>query len=647
MMSNNDSLLGDAALPADRARRCTAEGKEYFLAENRKNRNSYCRTILKHVTQIEGLLQNGNLQEVHKIHESLSEVFQDFLRAHSRCQELLESEADQTKETKLLEEIKDAMRKAEALVSAASLKNSQDIRLTYRQKCHDEMNALIQQIEGFLDEDDLTKAESSLKVLNEVVADYIMYSEEQETEEEKRLSDKLLHRVTELREKVSEATAGQVRKRSDIRQSLYNDIQEKIEEVENHILEGNLQQADTAVAVLDNIFSEFMSTSCDAVADQDVDTAQEGRFTHIVDNAVFTVKSKLAKAKSRYEVGYQSNKSLSKVASNYSTPRKRRTSPSKKPHSHTRSPRSSTSRSSSRKSKDKHRRKGSPGGSHKSGSVRSSGSSISSSSSTRSAKEKAMEERARLAALRVESRYLEQTQKSILEKKRLEMEAERLEVEKEMAIAEAKAKVYDEEIEDEEKPSKRLDNYEDVISKKEPISSSIVLEANKTSVEVKPVEDPATSSTPLHHLNDLCNLLKASSAPDVDMDVFDGNPLEFQYFMSLFEQLVERKIDDPLGRLARLIKYTKGEAKELIQHCVQMPQPEGFKLAKELLKKEYGNPHKVTAAYMKELRTWQTIKAGDVNEFKKYHRFLLKCKTNSTGDTYLRLLDNQETLRLM
>ena len=48
---------------------------------------------------------------------------------------------------------------------------------------------------------------------------------------------------------------------------------------------------------------------------------------------------------------------------------------------------------------------------------------------------------------------------------------------------------------------------------------------------------------------------------------------------------------------------------------------------------------------MKEMRAWQTIKAGDVKEFKKYYRFL--CKTNSMEDTYLRLLDNPETLRVM
>ena len=29
-----------------------------------------------------------------------------------------------------------------------------------------------------------------------------------------------------------------------------------------------------------------------------------------------------------------------------------------------------------------------------------------------------------------------------------------------------------------------------------------------------------------------CQLLKQQTAPDVDLDVFDGNPLNFKYFMT-------------------------------------------------------------------------------------------------------------------
>ena len=67
----------------------------------------------------------------------------------------------------------------------------------------------------------------------------------------------------------------------------------------------------------------------------------------------------------------------------------------------------------------------------------------------------------------------------------------------------------------------------------------------------------------------LCHLVKQQSAPDIELDVFDGNPLDFHYFMTLFHEVVEKRIDDPRGRLARLLKYTSGNAKEMIKHCVQ------------------------------------------------------------------------------
>ena len=37
----------------------------------------------------------------------------------------------------------------------------------------------------------------------------------------------------------------------------------------------------------------------------------------------------------------------------------------------------------------------------------------------------------------------------------------------------------------------------------------------------------------------LCQLLKQQSAPDVDINVFDGNPLNFKYFMTFFREVVE------------------------------------------------------------------------------------------------------------
>ena len=40
----------------------------------------------------------------------------------------------------------------------------------------------------------------------------------------------------------------------------------------------------------------------------------------------------------------------------------------------------------------------------------------------------------------------------------------------------------------------------------------------------------------------LCKLLKVQSALDMDMECFDGNVLQYHYFMALFREVVESKI---------------------------------------------------------------------------------------------------------
>ena len=115
----------------------------------------------------------------------------------------------------------------------------------------------------------------------------------------------------------------------------------------------------------------------------------------------------------------------------------------------------------------------------------------------------------------------------------------------------------------------------------------------------------------------LCQLLKLHAALEVD--------IRRKYLMALFKEVVESKIDDPRGRLTRLIKCTTGDAKELIKHCIQLPSNEGFKNVKYLLEKVYGNPHKIFVSYRREIKQWPQIKFGDAKGIRKFHNFLLRC----------------------
>ena len=100
----------------------------------------------------------------------------------------------------------------------------------------------------------------------------------------------------------------------------------------------------------------------------------------------------------------------------------------------------------------------------------------------------------------------------------------------------------------------------------------------------------------------LCKLLQQQAAPEVDTEQFDGNPLNYYYFMALFVEVVETKIEEPRGRLARLIKFTTGEARELIKHCIQLPHNRGYQHARAHLERTCGNPHKILSSYRKEIK---------------------------------------------
>ena len=93
--------------------------------------------------------------------------------------------------------------------------------------------------------------------------------------------------------------------------------------------------------------------------------------------------------------------------------------------------------------------------------------------------------------------------------------------------------------------------------------------------------------------------LQLQSAADVDIETFDANVLNYHYFIALFREVVENEVNDPRGKLTMLIKYTSRDARELIKHCIQRPSNEGFKHAKYLLEKVYGNPHKSTSIISK------------------------------------------------
>ena len=228
-------------------------------------------------------------------------------------------------------------------------------------------------------------------------------------------------------------------------------------------------------------------------------------------------------------------------------------------------------------------------------------------------KTRAMEEKAKLAELLAEESFL-------MKRQIAENEAERLKVQEMVAKAKARAKVYEE---SESGDGKLFPQTEEARPSKQTNIDHCFQRGNHQ----KLIQDKHLHPKKTDIAEVLCNLVKQQSAPDVDLDVFDGNPLEFHYFMTLFHALVEKKIEGPRGRLTRLIKYAKGDPEEMIKHFFQQPAALGYDNAKKMLQQKYGNPCSIMSMYRKGIKAWPQLKNGDGGSFQKFYNFLVKCES--------------------
>ena len=143
--------------------------------------------------------------------------------------------------------------------------------------------------------------------------------------------------------------------------------------------------------------------------------------------------------------------------------------------------------------------------------------------------------------------------------------------------------------------------------------------------------------------NTICKLFQQQGTPEVELDKFSGNPLEYQYFSTMFKEVVERKIKDALGKLTRLVKFTDGEAKDLIQHCIHLTPDAGYHTTITLLSKRYGIAHSLLTSYRKEIKSLAPVKPDDAMGFRKFHNFFPECKVFSKSTNW-NSLETPETL---
>ena len=179
------------------------------------------------------------------------------------------------------------------------------------------------------------------------------------------------------------------------------------------------------------------------------------------------------------------------------------------------------------------------------------------------------------------------------------------------------------------KPKVRIENAEPTAHRRGPTKTALKSKGNQEDM-----------------VGMMIKLLRQQAAPVVDIDFFSSDAVDYYCFIAVFEEVVEQKIYDPQGRLARLIRHTDGEPKKMIQRCIQKPVSVGYKYARTLQEKKYGNPHYIVAAYRKEKKSWPQYKPAAGAAYSRFYNFLLKCE-NATYQQNWNTTDTPEMMCLV
>jgi len=127
------------------------------------------------------------------------------------------------------------------------------------------------------------------------------------------------------------------------------------------------------------------------------------------------------------------------------------------------------------------------------------------------------------------------------------------------------------------------------------------------STVVPEISNTARVSNELSHV-DIVNIL---NLPKVELEPYDGDPLKYYGFLAIFDENVDSIAHDGRIKLTRLLQYTCGKAKDAIRSCALVGGDEGYKQAREILRKRFGNDHLISAKIIQNFRNNTPVKSAE------------------------------------
>jgi hypothetical protein len=135
----------------------------------------------------------------------------------------------------------------------------------------------------------------------------------------------------------------------------------------------------------------------------------------------------------------------------------------------------------------------------------------------------------------------------------------------------------------------------------------------KSTEDTKPNVEPARKSSDVSggELKMSSDVVKALHLPKAEIEPFDGNPLNFHCFFALFDESVDRVLEDDRIKLTRLLQFTRGKANEAIRSCILVGGSRGYQKAREILLERFGDNHLISEKVIASLKNGRNVRTAE------------------------------------
>ena len=109
--------------------------------------------------------------------------------------------------------------------------------------------------------------------------------------------------------------------------------------------------------------------------------------------------------------------------------------------------------------------------------------------------------------------------------------------------------------------------------------------------------------------NNFQKLLTLISLPNIQLEPFGGDSVDYYNFMAEFDKLVDEVSDDAQVRLNILKRSCVGYAANVISDCGQLDAEQGYTRPRKLLAEKCGKPQRASQQIQRELRDGRTMRS--------------------------------------